>query len=519
MKSAGKPYSPLPRWVTPAPYEPPHGCLLRLAECNGLPGTHEVSQFTGLNVGSVRTGKDLEKLAALLHCDVEELTANATVHRNNARAVVGSQILRPGADLTSLSVRRVCPACLKEASHHRVWWDWSFVSTCPVHCCMLVDRCSCGNGLSWEDGSVVKCRECADGDVRGLTMELANPRMTAPDQWAIERYIGANPVRVELLDDVPLGYAVELVRRIGALDIYGYRPNLPQFTSSEDNRNARIRGFELVASNTVEVALDNAYAGYLQSTGDPAPSLGRMYGWFYYWFLNNGGARLFRCFGETLFKHAGTKIQVTRRAFSGLARVGIGSIPSPPPGRTVTLSEAASIAKVRSGTMRKLLLMEGLIRTEKRKGAAIMVERYVAERIARDVAASFTLAALEAHLGIRRKALWELVQHDVIPCWVKGGVTGQHCYLFRRSETTKWLDDLLTGAPTILIEPAGSVSLEDAPYRCRIPVIRLLDAIVRREIPVRGVLGAVRNFRYAFVHVEDVILYKSKLRAAGSSNH
>ena len=364
---------------------------------------------------------------------------------------------------------------------------------------------------------MAKCRDCTDGDVRSLTTEPAHPRMTAPDQWAIDRYVGANQVRAELLDDVPLGYAAELVRRIGALDLGGYRPNWPQLTSSEDNRNARIRGFELVASNTVETALENAYAGYLQSTGDPSPSLGRKYGWFYPWFLGNGGARLFHRVGEILFRHAGTKIQVTRRAFSSLTRAGAGSVLSAPR-RTISLSEAASMAKVRHGTMRKLLLMEGLIRPEKRKGVPVMVDPSVAERIARDIADAFSLTDLEAHLGIRRKALLKIVRHNVIPFWVKGGIIGQHGYLFRRAETMKWLEDLLTGAPTIQIAPAGAVSLADASYDCRIPVITLFDAIVGREIPVRGILGADRNLRTAFVDIKDVVGYKSRVRTTRSTN-
>jgi hypothetical protein len=44
---------PLPRWIPPEPYEPPHGCLLRLAECNGLPGTSALRSIRGLAVGRI----------------------------------------------------------------------------------------------------------------------------------------------------------------------------------------------------------------------------------------------------------------------------------------------------------------------------------------------------------------------------------------------------------------------------------------------------------------------------------
>jgi hypothetical protein len=56
----------LPRWVYPEQYEPPHGCLLRLAECNGLPGTKEIRSITGLRIGRIRLGGDLDQLAPSL---------------------------------------------------------------------------------------------------------------------------------------------------------------------------------------------------------------------------------------------------------------------------------------------------------------------------------------------------------------------------------------------------------------------------------------------------------------------
>jgi hypothetical protein len=288
-------------------------------------------------------------------------------------------------------------------------------------------------------------------------------------------------------------------------------------TSSEDNRNARIRGFELVASDTVETALEHAYTGYMQSTGDPSPSLGRMYGWFYPWFLGNGGARLFHRVGDILLRHAGTKIQVTRRAFSTLTRAGFGSVP-PALRLTISLSEAASMAKVRHGTMRKLLLMEGLIRPEKRKGVPVMVERTVAERIGRDIADALTLSGLETHLGLGRKVALKLVRGNVIPSWVIGGASGQHGYLFRKADITKWLDGLLAEVPTIQITPPGAVSLADAPHDCRITATALFDAIARREITVRGILGADRNLRSAFVDIKDVVGFRAALRSIASGN-
>jgi hypothetical protein len=168
--------------------------------------------------------------------------------------------------------------------------------------------------------------------------------------------------------------------------------------------------------------------------------------------------------------------------------------------------------------MRKLLLMEGLIRPEKRKGVPVMVERSVAERIARDIADALTLTELETHLGIRRKALLKIVGHNVIPFWVKRGIIGQRGYVFRRAEITNWLERLLAGAPTVQIAPPGTVSVADAPYDCWIPAVAFFNAVAGREIPVRGILGADRNLRSALVNVKDVAGYRATLRAIASTN-
>jgi hypothetical protein len=507
------PFSPitvsLPRWVYPEQYEPPHGCLLRLAECNGLPGTKEIRSITGLRIGRIRIGGDLDQLATVLNCDISVLTANSTIHKNNAQAVVGGHILRPGADLVPTGIRRICPACMTESAYHRVWWDWSFVSTCPTHGCTLVDHCGCGSQLSWEDGSPVKCRQCVDGDVRDLPLELAHPRTTAPDRWAIERFTCGGPLHVELLDDVPLGYAAELVKRVGVLDLFGYRPTYPHLVDEGQIRNVRARGFELVASGEVAAALERAYDGY-RNAGGNSPKLRTMYGWFYPWFIFNGGPRLFYRMGEAIFRHASTKIQVTRRAFSSLARPGTGPL---------TLSEAATMAKVRTGTMRKLLLMEGLIRTEKRKGVPALVERAVAERIARDIAAALTLTGLGELLGLSRTALTKLVRSNVIPSWIAGGKSGQHSYFFRTAEIAKWLADLLGAAPTLKKAPARAINLAKTPRTCRIAITVLVTAIMRGEIRVIGVLqGKRRDFTSVLVGIDDVLEYRDRIGAIAATD-
>jgi hypothetical protein len=504
---------PLPRWIQPEQYEPPHACLLRLAECNGLPDTNTVRSMTGLAVARIKSGRDLEELALVLHCDVEKLRANATFKRNNTQATVGSQVLRP-RDLSSLGSRRACPVCLTEAPYHRVWWDWTFVSSCPFHGCMLAKSCSCGSALTWNDGSPCRCRLCTEGDVRSLTPEPADPKVVAHDRWAVDRFLHPDRAPVHFIDRVPLGHAAETMMRVGALSLGGYQPKRPGMSELGGSDLVRAHGFHIIMTSTVDTALERSYEEYISVMQVSTPSLGRMYGWFYPWFLYTGGPRLCPDLGEIILKNASKKLQVTRRAFLPLLRGGMGSL---------TLGEAASMAKVRFGTMRAMLVAEGYIRKEQRRGVPALVERATAERIAADLRQLLALAILPSVLGLSFTALTKLVRSGLTPIWVRGGIPGQHRYYFRAEDLSRWMATIIGGAPTVRKHPHGAVSLADAPGRCSIAITVLVRAIVAEDLKVVAVLGERRNFerrnfKSALVDIETVFAYKKKIGAEAAKD-
>jgi hypothetical protein len=262
-------------------------------------------------------------------------------------------------------------------------------------------------------------------------------------------------------------------------------------------------------TGTVDTALDRAYEGYVAATQDSTPSLGRMYGWFYPWFLYTGGPRLSPGLGEIILKNASKKIQVTRRAFSSLLRDGTGSL---------TLGEAASMARVGFGTMRRLLATEGLISKKQRRGVPILVERATAARIAADMRQSLTLASLGRALGLSVTALKKLVRGGLLPVWVRGGVQGQHRYLFRGDDVLRWIETIIGAAPTVRGLPQGTVNLAHAPRRCSIAITVLVRAIVAGELKVVAVRGERRTFMSALVHIDAVFAYKEKIGAEAAKD-
>lgn len=70
----------------------------------------------------------------------------------------GRRIRAKFLDHRGAAERKVCPACLREASYHRAIWDLSFISACPHHSALLVDECSCGQPLRWGGSDLTRNR-------------------------------------------------------------------------------------------------------------------------------------------------------------------------------------------------------------------------------------------------------------------------------------------------------------------------------------------------------------------------
>ena len=76
--------------------------------------------------------------------------------------------------------RRLCPLCLRESEHHRMIWDLTILTVCPIHSVSLVDHCPnprCGRPLTWRTAHVGKCSEKSCG----MEIRRARPQPMPPD--------------------------------------------------------------------------------------------------------------------------------------------------------------------------------------------------------------------------------------------------------------------------------------------------------------------------------------------------
>lgn len=491
-----------PLWLAPLPEEPPHGVYLRLAERNGINRISLLQNMTGVKLRHLRMGRHLDHLADMLRCKQDTLGAYSIRPRRRSLWVIAGQAVQR-TDF-AMADRRVCFMCLAESPYHRFWWDLRFITTCPIHKIRLLNQCSCGTKLSWADASPVKCSTCEEGDVRNLVATLAPRDIVALDQWILGRFGTVDcHQKVSLLDRLPLGWAIETVERIGALVVGGYRPNWQEITDyDEPPEEVRAIGYTTLVGGKLSDALDRAYEGFRTSGSDQPASLRTMYGWFWHWLCYRGGAAFSEELAAALVRHAQEKIQLSRKAFPSLPRDN----------STITLSEAAQMCHVRSGTLRKLLAAENLIRTKKRKGSPVMVPRAIAQRIARDLSDSVALKGAAEIIGVGGTSLIKLVRSGRVPAWMRGGNQQKHRYIFRRTEVLAWMKDMIGHASTVVTTPDGMISVTDVPSATNVAITILVDAIASGQIRVERVLEGKPNLRGALVRLDAVRAHRNHVR-------
>jgi hypothetical protein len=54
---------------------------------------------------------------------------------------------------------KVCPCCLQESAYYRKIWDLAPITACPIHQCLLMDRCpKCHARIKWGRANVCICK-------------------------------------------------------------------------------------------------------------------------------------------------------------------------------------------------------------------------------------------------------------------------------------------------------------------------------------------------------------------------
>lgn len=204
--------------VDPFPRESPRGYLCRVAHAHAYCGPLCLTQIAGLPESALEREDCAKHFAHVLRLEPEEWQAMCYRHikgRNRfyQRSFYG---MRVSADDLNYGRPRVCPGCLQGCSVWWAIWDLGLVAACPIHRCLLLNRCpSCNRRLAWQRPAVHKCR--CGCDFRNFAPETADRDLLAINA-AIYRAAGFPAGEAAERDLTDYGFPPEmLVLGLGSL--------------------------------------------------------------------------------------------------------------------------------------------------------------------------------------------------------------------------------------------------------------------------------------------------------------
>ena len=196
------------------------GFLLRLTERNGYAATSwilkEAKIPSNLRVGAyiARTEVDFPRLAELNSLNVNDLSVLAyhPVTYKYDGPVLGSS---SPPHVLRLRRPKLCPQCLSESNYLRKQWDYSAVTSCPIHQTLLLEDCpTCGKRITWFRKKICHCPCGADWREAQTLRLRANETVVTQ---LIHQTLGLIPqTKRDLIRSNPL-YGLDLSSLLGAL--------------------------------------------------------------------------------------------------------------------------------------------------------------------------------------------------------------------------------------------------------------------------------------------------------------
>ena len=167
--------------VDPIPLESPRGYMCRVASAYHYQRPKWLMRLAGFSEleAALYSQDRAGRIAHLLRLEPEEWLAMCyrlvTRRGRRKRLFCGKPV---STYYLNLGKPRVCPACLREQSVWWAVWDLCLVAACPVHCCLLLDRCpGCKKNLACQRPAVHECR--CGLDLRTLVTERAGADLLA----------------------------------------------------------------------------------------------------------------------------------------------------------------------------------------------------------------------------------------------------------------------------------------------------------------------------------------------------
>lgn len=483
------------------PGEPAYGVLLRTAELNGLSATDALEMICGerrLFFSTRSTNAILGEVGAEFSDIIQKSTprfeGRRYVHVNGERLSERLHWMR--------GVRRRCPQCLVDSPHHRVWWDSSAITACPLHAVELEDRClvaGCECKIGWTSGSITRCENGHD---------LTEPcRSVLASELAAEIYIagrlglpGYGPVR--FLDGAHLDEAIELMDKIGRAAIHGNHMKMPTSLSFGMLRRTTIlKGFEILCRGEI------GFGDFLESIAqnnidDVSRSLTVRYGWFFTWLSHRPRSQLHDRLLALMMHHA--KGHVPTKAYDD---------------PFLTLSLAAKHLSISTWRLRRLLTGFGLVRAHQRRGVKLGIQRVHIEQVRSLLHGGSTVAEAARRIGERQEILIRLVRCGILATALRAETVGRNIYVLKKADLDELIDHLTEGVPQVTAAPEGLMPMGRIVIRTCMPRTEIIRLVLARKLRPAARLAGAPPISGLYFHCNEVhAAYLSEAQTALTLN-
>ena len=175
----------------------------------------------------ILTKEEAARLAHVLRVEPAIVLARTGIARSNKLVAFDDLILQK--DTFEFRQRRIGPAALKVADHHRSSWLNRFLPYCPVTGELLVSQCDhCDHSLGWfSTWGIAVCERCGEtvssSREEGLPDEMMDSYRAFSDLWSLEkdRRTGARKLLPIAFDGKDFSVLFSLSLKLAALFHFG----------------------------------------------------------------------------------------------------------------------------------------------------------------------------------------------------------------------------------------------------------------------------------------------------------
>lgn len=508
------------RLCLPFPDESLNGFITRLTEVNYYDSPRWILELAGMLRGGnavnanlpANSTADLSGLSRISGIPAEVLRSLTF----EAGSSSGTFLKINNTNISRFAVHRgrtkICPLCLSEASYSRKVWDISAVTSCPIHSCMLIDKCpGCGRTLRAVRRSTAEC-SCGY-DLRSCTPVFTQTHLSRHIYQLCgilgsdEDQIGSSPI-----DGLELANLISLIFFTAHQNFKSSR----KWTDFTVSRNNSMTDHELNAAFNVFSNWPISYFDFLENTVrrnsrmENKTGLERDFGQYYKIlyrdFLNENFSFLRSAFEYFLAEHwDGGYYNSKIRAFNSKESKSF-----------MAGTEAADFLNISLDQIR-VLIQEGRIDgvIKQMGGRSLILARTSSINSFRKMLNS-TISLEEAgrKLGISKKSVLNLVNNKCINPFRGPKADGFSCWLFHENAIDKFLKQVSDSVKMVPECREEGISFSESVRKltsCGLSIGSFIRMVLSGEVsPIRKVLGKGLN-KFIFSKEEIELITSSRL--------